>query len=146
MTQTKIDPAKAEKQELIRWLSAQPCKGFCKLHHDNADHRNREAGGECSWIKDCCQGTGLAFPWASMKCPWCGGVHLELEKGCVCKGSGRVPKDLGLEVLLEAKPWVVLSALHDELVRSRRVGEPEADFTLAALRAVVTAFRTLWEG
>lgn len=145
MTQT-IDPTKANIEKLTRWLAEQPCQcdsGVCRK-------------GDPIYCSSCfppCD--GLAFSWASeecsnrLGCPACVAkpkplVHdaLIYARGHVCNGSGRVPKAVGLEELMELYPddfwnftktkadgeWRVVFRLRDYY------GETPL---LAALRAVV---------
>lgn len=103
MTQT-IDFATAEAPELNRWLAEQPCPrdwGWGPVGNWGT--------AEVTHIESCdCQGTGLAFPGASTVCLNQAEHHRLLGDAEVChpecyrcNGSGRVPKDVGLELLFE---------------------------------------------
>jgi hypothetical protein len=125
-------------EQICTWLAEQPCPdpGCIK----GLDKGSPSVFGSCR----SCDGTGLAFPWASEECPpWFGepgkpaswqegGSHKGHDK---CNGSGCVPKALGLEALLEMQYMVVIEALAGEFIASRPQDRPP-DFLLAALRAV----------
>lgn len=140
MTQT-ID---AEAQELIRGLAEQPCPSWV--------HSQTTYGSDC---RDC-QGTGLAFPWASEECPPCyvcpehGRKATVDEDGCCVTcgadapecSDGRVPKDVRLEevlpMLCEPGKGLVIQQFFDGTWRIR-LSDGETPL-LAALRAVVGSF------
>lgn len=140
-TQTDSAPT---AEHIIAWLAEQPCL--------------KCGGSGWGWDKDArrvkdreCGGIGLAFPWASEACI-CGGdtclchacalteamgdgAGAHIPTACRCNGSGRVPKAVGLEELMEAKPWVVHEALaieHAESLSENR----RPNYMLTALRAV----------
>ncbi len=94
MAYPTIDHALAEEPKLWAWLAELPCpeckgKGFPRPQ--------TFAGGECFR----CHGLGRAFPWASKPCPAGHGNFALHDCPDKCKGSGRVPKAVGLEELLE---------------------------------------------
>lgn len=96
-------------------------------------------------------GSGLAFRWASEECscisaeppiPACWrcawGKH---SNDCEsCWGSGRAPKAVGLDLIMEYKPQIGLLAMTIEAEQSRREARP-ADYTLAALRAIAKSLQ-----
>lgn len=129
-----IDPTTASIEECRRWLAAQPCLR-CK---DTSGYEPVPRPGDIDFGACLgCKGTGLAFPWASEECrgywPGEGSVTQPCWSGCEeCKGSGRVPKAVGLEELLEFSPSLVAPAIYDEW---RFKSRPH--YLLAALRAVV---------
>lgn len=138
MTQTKIDPTKANIEELRRWLAEQLCPVECSSRT------------EC--IHAGCEATGLAFPWASKKCRRAfhnSGHEIRGFNDCPhCHGSGRVPKAVGLEelVMLPGTSWsfeprqddywcgLFHSVIDGEPLTHSAVGETPL---LAALRAKV---------
>ena len=105
MTQT-TDPA-AEVRALIRELAEWPCPHCSGRGNDYSDDPSFG-----------CQGTGLANLWASEECPYANATkyfrhgagltmkalqeqeHWHRKGRCKCKGSGHVPKAVGLEELL----------------------------------------------
>ncbi len=120
MTLTAIDPKHANEAELGEWLAEQRVD----LYEDH----------------------GLAFPWASESCGChsfrspghCYRCAISKDSCGACNGSGRVPKALGLEELMEAKPWIVHEALAVEHAEALSESRPP-DYTLAALRAIVAS-------
>ena len=137
MTQT-LEIAHAEAPELQRWLAEQPCQ-FCRAKDEGIPHQG-------------CQGTGLAFPWASSGegCPFCGGASRPPPEGdnspCEdCDDTGRVPKAVGLDTILNElrKMGAVFDIgpgrfhlVGTETPKHRWQWETEEELTLAALRAV----------
>lgn len=152
MTQT-IDIPNAEAPELYRWLAEQVCitckgKGIMPAQHHDTE--------PFTCLR--CRGLGLASPWASQECPnyiclqpdlWGGIGYITLggpgeEKLPVkhpqCNGSGRVPKEMGLSlIIVEAQKLGCYDVIADaiaEQVRSK--WSTEGEITLAALRAFCT--------
>lgn len=124
MTQT-LDIAKAEAPELNRWLAEQPCP--------QCGGQKGYRGDDWDMPRLCtvCKGTGLAFPWASEKC-----LHQNLEgvgweQDCSCNGSGRVPRNITIEDVLD----------HASRDQRRRIlvglAAQEKDFKLETVRLFV---------
>lgn len=135
MTQTQIDPFIANEQELVGWQSSLGCKGQHRWTSDGTKE------GECAD----CRNTSLAFLWANKPCQSyrteLGGAPSEHAQCCMCNGSGRVPKDVGLEEVFMQAPSLgdfedIIHAVTNEHVRAINEGG-KPDYTLAALRAVV---------
>jgi len=138
MTQTDTTAAIAEAR---RRLAEMPCpeqpphgsgpEGYLKFRH---------------WSKCFCQGTGRAFPWASVVCGFVsyttdGAQH---TVACICNGSGRVPKALTTDDLWEHGIYSITKyapdrygAVHDSDIHIL-AAEGETPL-LAALRAVEQA-------
>ncbi len=153
MTQTALDIANASEPVLRRLLA----EWLCDPRNVSCDHGEEvmDRGTRVGAHKNC-QGTGLAFPWASSSCSNGLGclacvpkpeplVHdaLIYARGRICNGSGRVPKEFGLEVLFEHAPSLgdfedIIHVLIDEHIRTINEGGP-ADYILAALRAFAQA-------
>lgn len=95
MTPT-IDPTTASETAIRLWLATLPCPDGARCPVSN------------------CKTFGLALPWASLECPWCRGIGQDLpsKRPCNrCGGSGRAPKALGLEELLERFPMSLRSPI-----------------------------------
>ncbi|KKM97479.1 hypothetical protein LCGC14_1167740, partial [marine sediment metagenome] len=58
---------------------------------------------------------------------------------CICNGSGRVPREVGLEELIEFDAGLVTKALRDEYFRPYGGKDQRERFLLAALRAMIKA-------
>lgn len=141
---TQIDNAPTVEQ-LRRALADEPCPNC----GGNGGWGTGEAliydGSIDVEICDVCQGTGRAFPWASEHC-FCMSKTCWIVRGRIgqhedncgcedCNGSGRVPKAVGLEELLEREYMVVIEALSEEFIKSGPQ-DRAPDYTLAALRAI----------
>ena len=153
MTQT-IDFANAEAPELNRWLAEQPCPesscidGLLEQMCDCGD------GPDLHMKKhEACNGLGLAFLWASEKCHHGAiiddvGVRWPKEKCPMCNGSGRVPKAVGLEELLEQYPVMLYPLFAADgsqsswqaMLRPNSAADGETPL-LAALRSVCASLR-----
>lgn len=155
MTQIKIDIDRAEAPEIIRALAEQPCGHTWGPSMHPGAVPMPELDKLHPHPKYCdCQGLSLANPWASEACS--GGlgcldcvakpeplVHdaLIYARGHVCNGSGRVPKAVGLSlIIVESQKLGCYQEVADVVTKqvcSRWSSEEE--ILLGALRAMAQA-------
>jgi hypothetical protein len=99
-------------EQIRAWLAGQPCSDCGGTGRVPAAPHLSPASG-FALCRPGCKGTGRAHPWASKLCHLCFGTSAKGLPTCTtvleggCNGSGRVPKALGLEELLEVASGIV---------------------------------------